>query len=348
MVNSIYVKDFKSIDEYTFILGKLNLLAGPNSSGKSSTIQSLLLASDNLRDEEKQSMLTSRHSVVPSFNEIRNYINNAKSYVVGIDNVELSFSPGDDAMIKTSVQQRGVPANELKELLSCKLLYLPAMRNADNATTNINMNPDENPLGRNGEYVIDYLYNHKDSLLPDTVYADDTSRTLLGQVNLWLNRLTGYTIKISLDGSEYKVRYVGVGGKELHPRHIGTGVSFITGVIIVCLASTIDGGFVIIENPEIHLHPAAQADLIDFISLVSTTDVQLMIETHSDHLFNGIRRLLHKRKLKIDDVFVYNFKRIDNGTSSIRKITLSQEGGIVDYEPDLFEQFDKDLDDILS
>ena len=105
---------------------------------------------------------------------------------------------------------------------------------------------------------------------------------------------------------------------------------------------------VIIENPEIHLHPSAQADLIDFLAKVAGVNRQIIVETHSDHLFNGIRRLLHKNEIGLEDVSVYNFIRTQQGLTEGKNIALSQQGGIRDYEPGMFEQFDKDLDEILS
>lgn len=348
MINSLHIENFKSIDDFTFHLGKLTILAGPNSAGKSSVIQSLLLASDNLWAKEISHSLVCKHFPAPSFNEVRNYVKNAKVYNVDVNGVEMSFTTMDDAMIKTLVSQHGIMADDDFQLLNQGLLYLPAMRSAEIATSKINIDPDVNPLGLMGEYVMDYYYNHHTDLLPESVLVcEATSETLNGQLNYWLHKLTGYTINVALDGSEYKVRFEAQ-GRSLHPHHVGTGVSFISAVLIVCLASCIRGGFVVIENPEIHIHPAAQADLIDFIALMTKANVQVLIETHSDHVFNGIRRLLHIGKLNVEDVKVYNFKREDNGNSSVRQIKLSQQGGIVDYEPNLFDQFDKDLDAILS
>lgn len=45
----------------------------------------------------------------------------------------------------------------------------------------------------------------------------------------------------------------------------------------------------IIENPEVHLHPRAQSDLIKILCELSKTGVQVIIETHSDHIINGVR-----------------------------------------------------------
>lgn len=348
MIKDVYIKDFKSIEDYRFNLNALNLFVGPNSSGKSSAFQALLLASDNVRAGSETHKMVCKHMKTPSFNEIRNFVTNAKSYMVAIDGVEMSFLPADDYLTGTIVKQsKGFDEQEMN-FLTGKVLYLPASRTSELSETRINQDPESNALGLMGEYVIDYFQNHKDDLLPENVIRDRSSLTFSGQLNYWLRKLTGYGIQVQLDGAEYKVRYIGVGNKELHPHHVGTGVSFITGVLIAGLASSIGDGLLLVENPEIHLHPSAQADILDFLCMIVAAGAQVMIETHSDHFFNGVRRLLRGGTLTEDNVSVFNFRRADNGTSVIKNVILNQYGGIENDEPGLFDQFDKDLQAIIG
>ena len=348
MINSLIIKDFKSIEEYRFELGTLNLFVGPNSSGKSSAIQALLLACDNARADGIGHKLVCKHTKTHSFKEVRNFVTNAKSFSVVVDDVEMCFTPADDFMTGTMVKQSEGFDDKKLNLLTEKVLYLPAARTSELSETRINQDSDSNAFGLFGEYVIDFFQNHKDDLIPDVVIKDRSSLTFSGQLNYWLKKLTGYSIQVQLDGAEYKVRYIGVGGKEIHPHHVGTGVSFITGVLIAGLASCKDGGLLIVENPEIHLHPAAQADIIDFLTMIACAGSQVMVETHSDHLFNGIRRLLRGKAIDEQAARVFNFRRADNGTSVIRSVKLNQFGGIDNDEPGLFDQFDRDLAAIIG
>ena len=112
-----------------------------------------------------------------------------------------------------------------------------------------------------------------------------------------------------------------------------------TEVIIACFA-TPKGGMVITENPEIHLHPKAQAELIDFMAKIAKAGVQIIIESHSDHLFNGIRRLISQEKLALSDVAVYNFRQDGNGLTHAEPVEFTPQGGIQSYIPGMFEQFD--------
>ena len=352
MLQNISIINYKSIASCKLEFSKLNLLTGANSTGKSSVIQSLLLFADNVKQKDNNSSsLVTNHFSSYAFNEVSNYIQNAKVYSIGTscdgDDCNLEFSPADDAKIKTLVKQNGIIPVGLFEQLSQRLLYLPAVREGNISTTLINTNPDRNPLGINGEYIIDFFYTHKFDVLPiDITHNIPIAKNLDGLVNYWLQKLTGYKMEVTQYGSEYHLQYI-QNGKRLASYHVGTGVSYITTVLIACLAS-LQGGLVIIENPEIHLHPSAQADLLDFFAEVSTAGAQIIIESHSDHFFNGIRRLLHFHKLNIDDVKLYHFAKQPLSVSEITMVELSQEGGIKRYIPGMFEQFDNDLDQILS
>lgn len=351
MLNGYKIREYKSFEENNFDLGRLNLYSGANSAGKSSAIQALLNAADNLREEPQSHRAVARHTPVVTFNETRNFITNAKSYEIDFleegNEVNIVFTPGDDAFKSINVEQDKKPSERLYSMLHNALFYLPAMRagRLDNST--INPNAEQNPLGLNGEFVIDFYQNNRTQLLPESLWAGKETKTLEGQVNLWLNKLTGYRLIVDFEGTQYRVKFETIGGKQLFPYHVGTGISFITEVIIVCLALPEDS-IVIIENPEIHLHPSAQADLIDFLAMVAKSGRQVIVESHSDHLFNGIRRLLHKNEISLEDVRVFHFIRGKDGLTKGERVVLSQQGGIQNYIPGMFEQFDKDLDDILS
>lgn len=345
------IHNYKSFKEGFFKLNRFNLFSGANSAGKSSAIQALLNAADNIKESKKPHRFIARHTPSVTFNEVRNFITNAKEFDVTLSTEKqqfrLNFTPCDDALINIEVMQSNEVDSDLYDLLHDNLFYLPATRTGRLSDSTINPNPDQNILGLNDEYIVDYYYNNRSNVLSTELIKDTSLKTLEGQVNFWLNKLTGYKLVVEMDGSQYKVKFETKNGKQLYPYHVGTGISFITGVIIVSLAMPANS-IIIIENPEIHLHPAAQADLTDFLAMIALSGRQVLLESHSDHVFNGIRRLLHKHTLQVDDVSVYNFVRDQDGLSYGTFVTLSQEGGIVNYVPDMFEQFDKDLDEILK
>lgn len=348
MISRLTVKNFKSIKEASFGLTDVTLFSGTNSSGKSSAIQALLLASDNIEQTGGVRKMRSTFFPAISFNESRNYITNAKEYSVGLEcrnhTARLLFTPLNDNYIATTVTQKdAVPADVFNGVK--RLFHLAAMRSADLGSPRINPDADTNPLGVNGEYIIDYYYGHLKDILPDVLVNNNGVRTLEGQVNYWLKQLADYTVEVSFNGTEYVVRYISPEGKSIHPYNVGTGVNFICQTLIVCLGAGI-GSTVIVENPEIHLHPGAQARMLDFLVKVANAGVQIIIESHSDHIFNGIRRSLKTGAISIEKVSVYNFTK-KAGLTDALPVQLSRFGGIENYVPGMFDQFDRDLDEIL-
>ena len=348
MLTSLLIKDFKSLSSAELRLTPLTLFAGPNSSGKSSAIQALLFAVDNLSVPEDSHRLICKRQRMLTFNESRNFLTNAKRYSIGISDdkysVELDCTAGDEAFRFTDVVRTGEISSYMAHLSNDGLLYLPADRNADLSRTSINNAPDSNLIGINAEYLIDYFYNNRKKLVDTALLSEGEIRTVETLLNQWLKKLTDYEIVVEPQESEYVTKFQTPYGKIIPSYGVGTGVSFIVEILIVCLLAK-KGDVVVIENPEIHLHPAAQADLIDFFVMVANSGIQVILESHSDHFFNGIRRLLHSGTLSLANVSVYNFTKAEFGTN-VEAVKLNQSGGIENYIPGMFEQFDDDLDEL--
>ena len=64
----------------------------------------------------------------------------------------------------------------------------------------------------------------------------------------------------------------------------------------------------IIENPEIHLHPSAQTEFVHFLTHLAKCDIQVIVETYSDHIFNGVRTSVHKDYIDKEDASIYFFQ----------------------------------------
>ena len=107
-------------------------------------------------------------------------------------------------------------------------------------------------------------------------------------------------------------------------------------------------GYSLVENPEIHLHPSAQSRLLDFFSFLASKGLQVIIETHSDHIFNGLRKNINSKRIQAEDTSVYFFKQNKELLSTPVKILIDENGVIKNQEKGLFDQFDEDLDELLG
>lgn len=352
MLSKIIINDYKCLVDCSIEFKAINLFAGSNSSGKSSVLQALLAASDNISAENGKHGLKNNRTETSIFNDVRNFVTNAKSYKIDIacdeqEPTSLRFTPGDDSYQTTIVDQLNDASQELLKTFEIgNILYLPAMRPGGVHRQPINLDP-ENKLGNSGEFIFDYYAKHRSDILDESLILTSGIQTLEGQVNGQLEKLTGYKLIVETIGNNHYVRFETRSGKQLLPYHIGTGVAYIAEVIISCFATPKDG-VIIMENPEIHLHPKAQADLIDFMAEIAKAGIQIIIESHSDHLFNGIRRLISQDILSLSEVSVYNFRQDENGLTKAENVEFTSNGGIKKYIPGMFDQFDNDLDAILK
>jgi len=97
---------------------------------------------------------------------------------------------------------------------------------------------------------------------------------------------------------------------------------------LLWLSKTPDGAIVGIEEPEIHLHPRAQAALCDvFVDVATREDKQLMLTTHSEHILMGLLTAVADGRLKPEDLAVYEFQR-EGGVARAERLEVNGYGQI--------------------
>ncbi len=120
---------------------------------------------------------------------------------------------------------------------------------------------------------------------------------------------------------------------------VGFGVSQILPVLVLCFFVP-EGSTVILEQPEIHLHPKVQAGLADvFIDAWKERKLQVIVESHSEHLLRRLQRRIAEENLSPDDVGLY-FCEEENGVSSLEALEMDPFGNIANWPQDFFgDQF---------
>lgn len=130
-------------------------------------------------------------------------------------------------------------------------------------------------------------------------------------------------------GDPFQIQ-VYIGGASVNLIDVGYGVSQVLPIIVDCLRGE-QGGTFLLQQPEVHLHPRAQAELGSFLGvLAKQRKKRFVIETHSDHLVDRIRMDIRDKKgLKPDDVSLLYFER-KNGQANIHRLTLDEHGNLLD------------------
>jgi predicted ATPase len=113
--------------------------------------------------------------------------------------------------------------------------------------------------------------------------------------------------------------------------------------IVVAALSANAGDLLLIENPEVHLHPAGQALMGRFLAEIGAGGIQVLVETHSDHVLNGIRRAVKGKVIEPENVALHFFRPRDTTGEQVTTPMLDAAGNIDRWPDGFFDQFDKDI-----
>ncbi len=117
--------------------------------------------------------------------------------------------------------------------------------------------------------------------------------------------------------------------------NVGFGVSQVLPVLVLCYYAA-EGSTLIIEQPELHLHPAAQSELADvLIDVVKNRRMQIIVESHSEHLLRRLQRRIAEGDFAAHHAALY-FCEMDNGASKITPLEINEEGFIKNWPKDFF------------
>lgn len=346
MIDKLSIRNFKCFEKIELLLKPFTVLCGVNSGGKSSVIQALLLGMESL---EKGTVsgnldLMALHDNVElySFEEILYSDAEEEQIEIGIEQeqdkrVIRFMSEESDNNVKYTLIE-GIIS---KEQIS-KVWYLGSNRTISSYQKRGNATALE--LGKDNEYIGFVLEKGRSGKVPadKSRNCEDMENVLFTtQVNEWLNYiLPGNQVMAVTMGSDnlISLRF----GKEqrLHKTNVGYGISFVLPILVSGLLAK-KGDVLIIENPELHLHPKAQSDLMVFLSCVAKAGVQIIIETHSDHVINGIRKAVVNPacKLTAADTAIYFFGE----NQSCRYIEIEADAELSEWPDDFMEQEENDL-----
>lgn len=195
-------------------------------------------------------------------------------------------------------------------------------------------------MGRRGERVVDALLSARETGKLISRGRGQKRQTLEERVAWWLKKLDlidHFEVRpITSGGRLFQVwvrRYPS--GPEVLITDVGFGVSQILPVITLCYHVP-KGSTIILEQPEIHLHPSVQAGLADvLVDTATTRNVQILVESHSEHLLRRLQRRMAEEKLRPDDAALY-FCSMGPDGSRLTSLDLDPFGQIVNWPQDFF------------
>jgi predicted ATPase len=215
-------------------------------------------------------------------------------------------------------------------------------------------------LGSRGEYTAYFLSKFRDQPVSERLRrSDGESATpgLLSQVNLWMQEFSpGVRVGVEeVDRTDFvRLHYSygssrGLRGSDAYrPTNVGFGLTYSLPIVVACLSSPA-GSLLLLENPEAHLHPQGQAAMGKLLAMAAAAGVQIIVETHSDHVLNGIRIAIKEKLIEPTSVNLHFFRReLDENQPQHFQPKINDRGRLDMWPAGFFDQWEKSLDRILD
>lgn len=341
MINNLEIENFKNIKHQYFKFKPLTILTGVNSTGKSSVIQAILLLTKSSTTIKKE-LISALVSHYTNFSDIRNKYTNAKELKISINQLQ---------QLLINVDKAEFISNDNTQILNYEqtVYYISANRIGQEQIAILN---EEQKIGKTGEYIFGYFEQNKDKALDEAVVKFiEQGYTLKAQVNAWLSYIVDLPIQIiteKITSTHVKIAFNSDGIDNINPFNLGAGNSYLVKILIIALLCE-KNNILLIENPEIHLHPKAQARLGEFFAWMANSGIQVIIETHSEHLINKVKYQIYTSQLNSDEAVIYYKPSIQE---EFIPLWINQNGKFINEDKELIMFpsgfFDSTLKELLE
>lgn len=351
MIASIKISGFKRFAQQEFQLEPLTVLAGINGSGKTTLIQALLLANlASNRDEGDVVPLNGPYGLqLGSVQDVLNW-NSGDNIQFdiqadsGSSQIMFDWSAEDDMYLVVDSDE--VNTNDIFPAAARGFTYLSAERYGPRlAHDGCAMPPGAIEVGHMGQHCAQVLESLGSRPLDsDRLHPNSTPPYFLKyEVERWISEIAR---PIELEASRlpgstiYNLKYRSGSPQWVQATNMGFGVSYSLPIVLAGLTAA-KGGLILVENPEAHLHAQGQSRMGAFLAWVAAQGVQVVVETHSDHILNGIRRAIGVDKyLSADQAIVHFFHGDEN--PQVDHMRFNEMGGVSDWPAGFFDQYQLD------
>ncbi|MBA3945171.1 MAG: DUF3696 domain-containing protein [Herpetosiphonaceae bacterium] len=369
MIRTLHLHNFKCFADQSLELGPLTLLSGLNGMGKSSVIQSLLL----LRQSYQQGLLDDtglalNGDLVHLGTATDVFYDKAQDdilrFELELDNgISGRWQFNYDTLVDVMRLLGGHGANGIygSSLFSDEFQYLQAERIGPRTSFAISdyVVRQHRQLGPQGEFTAYFLslFGNQDVENSSLHHPTAMSYSLINQVEAWMGEVSPGTrlhLTANPDMDLVSLRFSFVSGTQasnpFRATNVGFGLTYTLPILVAALSAR-PGSLLLLENPEAHLHPKGQSLMGELLGRTAQSGVQVMIETHSDHVLNGIRLAVHGGKLEPENVRMHFFDRQVRQDEPVHIVAspLIDRDGRIDFWPEgFFDEWDRNLEVLLE
>jgi predicted ATPase len=381
MIKKIKIENFKAHRKTELEFSNLNILTGINGVGKSSVFQSILLLRQSFENNNvlKEGLkLNKPHCDIGFISDAIYQYGDSDIISFSLDSDEVGeqiwqFKQTDNNSTKNFIPVHGEAPQVDKNLsvFNENFQYLSAARLSPRETYPLDSNAVESKKQLSiekgqGELTVHFLYHYGIEKKQKIKFANlknakSTLDDLLSQTSAWEREISpGVNVVPELSGKSFSLKYNFEKPNDFATtnnfgaENVGFGLSYALPIIVSVLSADV-GALLLIENPEAHLHPRGQSKIAELIALAAHNGIQVIIETHSDHIINGILVACkryetdNERGIDREKVRIYHFSRDeDTHSAKCERIEIGQGGKIQNQPDDFFDQTDKDLQFLLG
>lgn len=363
----VNLKNFKCFDEQDFALGNLTLIAGANGAGKSTLIQALMLLRQS--DMDKRTLLSEKVQLngglvnLRKAEEIRNFESEDADVTIVVEDDEISEPL--EVVIKDAITGENTCDTEVSgnlqefekkcSLFSEDTVYLAPDR----------VRPGEIQFRNSSFYNTDSRIGDKHGMnaaarLFDALSNDEEigvealdrvgNKKVVSNVSAWMSYIMDFNYSVNVseqDKDHIKMMYSITANNvpmEVSPFNMPFGNSSIFPIVVAVMTAP-SGSLVVIENPEAHIHPKAQTKMGEFLAIAAENGIQIILETHSDHLLNGVRIAVRNGILDENNVEVH-YVYADKNNPMIhrtRHMQIHEDGSMEDWPVGFFDEWEDAL-----
>lgn len=370
MIKRIDLTFFKCFEVLKLPTADLTLLSGGNASGKSSVLQALALLHQTMREHEWSSRLMLNGDAVRlgTVADVVDKVNGRHTSEIGIQDENSYYHwrfSGERSDMSMAVESVEIDlAKTVKPQILQHLLPHRSGRSPDSLSSRLKgltyitaerigprefyvlADPQSAPVvGPAGEHAVCVLHLGRDAAVSEELALDDVPPTRLRQVEARMRTFfpgCGLAVQQVPNANAVTLGLRTSDDTDFHrPINVGFGITQVLPIVVAALSAS-KGDLLLIENPEVHLHPSGQAQMGQFLGEVARSGVQLIVETHSDHVLSGIRRAVKGGRLTPDQVALHFFRPRSSQGAQVLSPQIDRSGGIDSWPDGFFDQFDKD------
>ena len=386
-VTELSLRNFKCFEALDLPCAPLTVLTGHNGAGKSTALQSLLLMAQGLRSNLDSGALTlngplaalgtgrdvlrrdtnslsvgARRSTEPEERIVWTYdydVELGRRGVLPLHGVTYTGADGQERALDR-IAPSLLPGSQLLPALR-DTVFLSGDRDVKFQTALIPRSMSQvqsvlrvGDVGAEGEYAAYwYLECVDDEVDRGRRHQGrgDERQTVRTQVDAWMGELFpgARTQALRLDpASPVQLSFSIGGGPWARPWNVGYGLVYAF-PMIVSLLTAADGTILVVDSAEAHLHPRAQSAVGRMLAQMAGAGLQVLVETHSDHLLNGVRLAVRDGLVLPGDVAVHFFGHAsETGLGRVTSMALDRNGAIDHWPEGFFDQAEQDLADLAS